>query len=135
MPVWLDVSDAINEVSFQDTFDVRRRTDNVNQQGVTQIAWNTAVGVQGIVGPSGKNDLDRVPDGQRSSKTVTVVTNFRLQGPARGAPANQADVIVWPSLIGDPYLVVHLEDYSHYGQGFVLAVCSAITLAQPAPTP
>lgn len=129
---WMDMSDALLEPAFQSSFDVQRRADDVDVHGRTQISWTTTPGVPGVVYPSGKNDLERLPDYQRAGKTISVITKFRLQGPSQDL---QPDYVIWPSQTGDPYVVAHLEDYSQYGAGFILAICSTVELLPQPPSP
>lgn len=132
MVVWHDVSDGVLEVSFQDTFDVARRLDNVDQKGRTNISEQLFPRVQGVVTPTGDNDLKRLREDQRAGKSILVVTNFRLQGPA---PGMQPDAVAWPSGSSERFVVAHLEDFSRYGQGFVSAICVDMSVVQAPPTP
>ncbi|MCY1545302.1 hypothetical protein D9M68_812380 [compost metagenome] len=67
---------------------------------------------------SDKGDiLHRNADGSRIIGSITVHTPFRLSD---GSAGQDADEIVWQ---GRTYTVVNVNDYSHFGRGFVCATC------------
>lgn len=114
----LDVTDAVSESSFQDSFTVERRAEGMSKGRASTSM--TTFRPNGVVAPAGNNDLERLPDDQRMMKTLVVVTQFRLRGPA---PGFQPDVIVWE---GDRFVVAQVEDFSGYGQGFIKAICTSM---------
>nr|WP_254209785.1 hypothetical protein [Burkholderia multivorans] len=69
---------------------------------------------------SDKGDiLHRNADGSRIIGSITLHTMFRLRD---GGPDGRADAdeVVWD---GATYTVVNVNDYSHFGRGFVCATC------------
>jgi hypothetical protein len=121
----LDVSEAFDP-SFMDDFTVVRRIQTINQNGRVVIT-PTESAVTGVVVAASPNDLQRLPELQYMNKTITIYTQYKLQGPA---PGFQPDEILWH---GSQYLVRAIDDYSGYGRGFIMAVCTSIDAVDPAP--
>lgn len=116
----LDVSELLLDPDFAEPLTIQRRVDNVRPNGRNAIAWNTVFPAPyGVVLPKDTalagNELERAPDGQYRGAALTVHTKFRLRGPS---PGYQPDVMVWE---GDPYVCTLVNNYSHYGAGFVQA--------------
>lgn len=123
----LDVSDAVLESEFQDTFTVERRTETISTKGRSQTTAETFRQI-GVVYPAGPNDLERLPEEQHMRKTIVICTGFRLRGPS---PGFQADVVDWN---GDRFVVANVEDFSGFGQGFVSAICQSIDYVDEPPS-
>ena len=71
---------------------------------------------------SDKGDvLHRNADGSRIVGSITIHTIFRLSD---GSAGQDADEVVWQ---GRTYTVVNVNDYSHFGRGFVCATCDLKT--------
>ncbi len=121
-----DVNDAFDP-SFIDTFTVLRRAQTVNQVGRVQITEQQIAG-QGVVVASSPNDLLRVPEMQYQNKSISIYTTMRLQGPSAGM---QPDEILWH---GSQYVVRALDDYSGYGRGWIMVICTSIDAVDPPPT-
>nr|WP_168736086.1 hypothetical protein [Burkholderia sp. Tr-862] len=67
---------------------------------------------------SDKGDiLHRNADGSRIVGSITLHTMFRLMD---GSAGSDADEVVWADRT---YTVVNVNDYSHFGRGFVCATC------------
>lgn len=120
----LDLSDALTDDNLTDSFSVVRRVETVNGYGESTVATNTISPVYGVVTAGDDNKNKRGADEQHADKSITVITAFRLQGPAQvGGTGYQPDVVIWG---GDSYIVNSVDDYSHYAAGFVQAKCSSI---------
>lgn len=122
----LDMSDVLVDPMFNDKFDVERRTLTVGNDGIGALSIQTFDDVIGVV-TAGKSDLVRDPDQQHMPRTISIVTQFRLRGPA---PNTQADVVVWA---GNRYVVNLLDNYTRYGPGWVQAECSSMDSIDEAP--
>ena len=114
---WLDVTDVLTDPDFMDAgLTCNRMAQAVGENG---RAVNTpSVITFAAVVTSDKGDiLHRNEDGSRILGSITLHTPFRLLD---GAPGQDADEIVWQ---GRTYTVVSVNDYSHFGRGFVAATC------------
>jgi galactose-6-phosphate isomerase len=123
----LDVSVALTNPYTIDQFTVQRRADTVSNFGESTLTLQQLGTQYGVITPAGNNDLLRLPDEQRMKKSIVVFTSFKLRGACKDgvAQAFQPDIVVWS---GNNFLVLDLEDYSHYGPGYVKAVCVMIDL-------
>ncbi|QYY30242.1 hypothetical protein K2O51_22995 [Cupriavidus pinatubonensis] len=113
----LDVTDVLLDPDFMDTGLVcNRMTQTVDDHG---RATNTVTATPfAAVVTSDKGDiLHRNADGSRIIGSITVHTTFRLSD---GSAGQDADEIVWQ---GRTYTVANVNDYSHFGRGFVCATC------------
>ena len=120
---------SVNEAfdpSFLDTFTIIRRVQIITQFGRVQTVEKRFTGI-GVVVATSPNDLQRVPEMQYMNKSITIYTEWKLQGPA---PGMQPDEIIWH---GSQYLVRSLDDYSGYGRGFITVICLSIDSVDPAP--
>jgi hypothetical protein len=123
MPM-LDFSRVLTNPTLIDSFSVIRRTEVVNDYGLSTVTPQTLSGLYGVVYPSNENDLKRFPDLEIQSKALTVITQFALRGESQCQGTEfQPDLVVWG---GDNFLVRELEDWSRYGPGFILAICTSI---------
>lgn len=121
----LDVSEAFDQ-SFMDSFTVVRRVETINQYG--RVNWTpTQFTATGVVVATSPNDLQRLPEMQYMNKSISIYTQWQLQGPS---PGHQPDEIIWH---GSQYLVRALDDYSGYGRGFIMVICVSIDAVDPAP--
>ena len=135
MPL-LDLSSVLTSPMLWDTFTVNRRIQTVNNFGIATVAVQAIAGLFGVVYPSNENELKRYPDLQVQDKAITVITRFALRGEtettADPSVSYQPDIVVWGS---DNFLVRKVEDWSQYGPGFILAICSSMDLVDaPAAT-
>jgi hypothetical protein len=126
---FLDVSEVLVDPDFADTFDVTRSPEVVNSFGESTVPVPQVIpGKIGVVTMASPNDLDRLPEGDNSSRTISIVTKFRLQGPS---PGFKPDVVTWR---GDNYVVKLVEPYVQYGAGFIQALAGSIDTQQAAPS-
>jgi galactose-6-phosphate isomerase len=116
----LDVSDIPLCVEFADRFDIIRRPETLSQSGRSVTSQVTVPGLLGTIYPTGDQSLVRQADYQTGRRTITVVTNYRLQ---QEAPGYQPDLVLYR---GNQFLVREIKDFSQYGQGFIEAECSSI---------
>lgn len=113
----LDVTDVLLDPDFMDTSLVcNRMTQTIDTHGRAQnVAASTPF--YGVVTSDKGDILHRNADGSRIIGSITIHSPFRL---IDGAVGIDADEIVWQ---GNIYTVVNVNDYSHFGQGFVCATC------------
>lgn len=123
----LDVTEIIGDPDFAESFTVLRRSESVNQYGQSVVTSQNLNAV-GVVCQAGPNDLERLDDNQRMGRHISVVTMFRLRGPASGY---QPDVILWN---GNNFVVQQIDDYANFGQGFIEAIAGSMDSMDVAPT-
>lgn len=131
----LDVSEALTDPMLTDSFDVLRRKEVLDAHGrVTTPQNQSFAGQYGVISAASPNDLERLEDSQRMGRNLSLITNFRLQGPAEVSGTEyQPDVVVWG---GDQYVVKHIDPYSRYGAGFIQAIIGSMDIIdQPPPAP
>jgi hypothetical protein len=121
----LDVSEAFDP-SFMDDFIIVRRVQGISQYGRPVLA-EKQFAATGVVVPTSPTDLQRLPEMQYMNKSITIYTQWKLQGPA---PGYQPDEVLWH---GSQFLVRSLDDYSGYGRGFLQVICISIDAVDPAP--
>ncbi|WP_446902999.1 hypothetical protein [Burkholderia sp. YIM B11467] len=115
----LDVVDVLLDPDFMDTGLVcNRMTQTIDVHG---RALNTPAAIPfAAVVTSDKGDiLHRNADGSRIVGSITLHTPLRLRDGGPDGTAD-ADEIAWQ---GATYTVVNVNDYSHFGRGFVCATC------------
>ncbi|MGN5479518.1 hypothetical protein ACTMU2_29270 [Cupriavidus basilensis] len=113
----LDVTDVLMDPDFMDSgLECNRMTQTVDGRGRATNSSSTTL--FSAVVTSDKGDiLHRNADGSRIIGSITLHTPFRLSD---GSAGLDADEIVWQ---GRTYTVVNVNDYSHFGRGFVCATC------------
>lgn len=125
---YLDVSDAILDPMLASRFTVRRRSEAVDGFGISRQTFQRIQNIVGVVCDASPGDLRRLPEDQWMARHISVVTRYRLIGPA---PGMQPDVIEWQ---GSDYVVKLLGPYAQFGAGFVQAIAGSMTTIDP-PTP
>ena len=128
----INVSAALTSPMLVSGFTVNRRTQTIGNNGRAIAATTAIPNVYGTIYPSTKNDLERFPDLQVTGKCISVISRFALRSEAETVDGTEysPDIIVWK---GSNFLVKALEDWSSYGPGFVLAICTSINLVDPPP--
>ena len=118
---------SIRNYRFQTAFPVERRTETIDEHGLSVVTTKTIQGMRGVITAGGDNALRRGADEQHMTKVLSVVTQFPLRGPA---PGFQADVIQYR---GDRFVVTQLDDYVAWGAGWVQATCESMDTVDKAP--
>jgi galactose-6-phosphate isomerase len=130
MPL-MDMSAALAETQFQDSFTVVQRQQVVSNAGIGSMVATNFPNVSGVVYPSDENDLQRLPDYSIQMKAFTVFTQFALRGESEAEDEEfEPDILLWN---GDSFLVRTIEDYSNFGAGFVKAICTSTDYVDQAP--
>ncbi len=122
---WLDVVDVVLDPDFIDTVGLTY-TRNVQTVGDGGLAVNaeTTLPLRGVITNQNGDILRRRADGEHIEASIIVHTLTRLT--AGSAPDITADVVHWQ---GADYTVSVLNNWSHFGRGFVAAQCDLIPLA------
>ena len=120
---FLDVSDILTDPDFMNTGLICER--NVQTVGSNGIATNatTIMAFSGVVTSDNGDLLERNPDGERVKGNMTIHTRFPLDD---GSAMNAADIVQWR---GRRYTVTVVNDWSHFGRGFIVATCDLIPLS------
>ena len=120
----LDVTEILSDPDFSTTFTVIQTYETISASGRSVQSIVTTPDVVGVVIPEGGN-LVRLPDGSRLAGSIDVYTTWPLKegtGGADASPASEetseADIVVWRAR---KYVVRATQDYSEFGQGWVLA--------------
>jgi len=114
---FLDVTDVLFDPDFMDTgLVVARNAQTVDAKGRAANV-PTQQPFSGVVTSDTGDILHRNPDGSRISGSITIHTTFRL---IDGSAGYDADEVTFD---GRVYTVVNVNDYSHFGRGFVCATC------------
>lgn len=124
MPL-LDVSSVLFDADFADRFTVRRRTETLDIHGRSTVQNQDTPNVIGVVTANSPSDLDRREDYQNMTRSIGIVTQFRLRGETT---STQPDIVIWR---GSNYLVKHVDPYPQFGKGFMQAECSSMDRVDP----
>lgn len=120
----LDVTDVLLDPDFMDTGLVCKRfVQNVNDRGRAENT-QTSMTFAAVVTSDKGDILERIAGGERKKGSITIHTMFRLT--AGDGEDSIADVVTWQ---GRDYTVANVNDYSHFGRGFVSASCDLVPLA------
>lgn len=122
----LDVSELLTDPDFADEFPVKRRSQVTGNNGRVSIDEKDLEGV-GVICAASPSDLRRLPEDQRTDRAISVVTQFRLRA---SAPDYQPDLVGWQ---GDFYVVSDIQPYTHFGSGFVQAICTSMSAQDQPP--
>ena len=115
----LDVTEILHHAELVDSVVVRRRQETVGTTG-RNIFTEATFSINGVVTMASPNDLERLEDYQRMSRTISIVCEFRLRGETNDY---QPDIITWR---GDNYIVVYIDSYPQFGAGFIQAICTSM---------
>lgn len=122
---WLDVVDVILDPDFIDTVGLSytRAAQTVGDDGMA-VNSDVTLPLAGVVTNHNGDILRRRSVGEHVEGSIIVHTLTRLT--AGSAPDVPADVVTWQ---GARYTVAVLDNWSHFGHGFVAAQCDLIPLA------
>lgn len=123
----LDVSPTLTSSMLVDDFVVERRPYRVDTAGRVMDTVPTIFHTFGVVQAVSPDDLTRGSDEQHMQKTISIATQFRLQGPA---PGFQPDVVGWH---GSRYQVSNVGDFAQFGEGFTIVTAQSIDSVDPGP--
>lgn len=121
----LDFSDVILSPVLGDHFNVIRRTEVVSQLNGRSTINTTRFDRQFGIVTFGAGGNRREEDAQDASRTLNVITKFRLRETSEGV---QPDVVEYD---GQLFTITKVEPWHRFGSGFV----NAQALLQGAPIP
>jgi hypothetical protein len=121
----LDVSEVLFDPDLADTFDVRRRSEVVGDDGRPSIGERTFPRIVGVITPEPPADLVRRDDGQMTTHKISVVTMFRLRSASEGS---QPDQVLYG---GATYTVTTVLPFSRFGKGFTEAIATLMAASAP----
>lgn len=86
----IDLSDALSAFAVPGGITVRRRSPGTTVDGrYTEGAVEETEGVEATVQPAGTEDLEMLPEGLRTSKSITVWSAFEFATAEQGAVPDQ----------------------------------------------
>ena len=113
-----DVSDCILDPDFSQEFSIARVTEGVDTKGRTTTS-NVTIMCVGVIAPATAEQLERVPEADRSSEVIAIYSTTLL---TPGSTIYKPDVVTWR---GGTYRVTSVMDFMDYGAGYCLALCSS----------
>lgn len=116
----LDVSEVLLDPDIADVFDVVRRAEAVGDDGRATTKDSTYRNIIGVVTTAEPGAAEIKDDGQMMPRKISVVTLFRLRGPASGV---QPDQII---IGGVTFTVTEVLPFTRFGRGFVEVVATSI---------
>ncbi len=134
MPL-LDVSELLDDPYLVETITVIRREEVVGDDGrastIDTIIPDIVASVQPKDTVIGGNVILREADYEIRGSNLNVYTKFRLRSVAEAdAKRWKPDVIIWN---GDHFLVALVNDFSHYGDGYIHAEVESTEMVDFAP--
>ncbi|KAF1069150.1 MAG: hypothetical protein GAK45_01171 [Pseudomonas citronellolis] len=120
----LDVTEILLDPDFMDTGLVCTRNTQVVGDNGRAVNTPTRTPFAGVVTSDKGDILERLAGGERKKGSITIHTLFRLT--AGDGETIIADTVTWQ---GRDYTVANVNDYSHFGRGFVAASCDLKPLA------
>lgn len=113
----LDVTDVLLDPDFMDLGIICCRQDQVVGDDGRASNTETQTPFAGVVTSDSGDILQRIAEGSRIVGSITIHTIFSLQD---GGAGRDADEVIWS---GTRYTVSNVNNYSHFGRGFVAATC------------
>ena len=115
----IDVSDLLLDADFTDSILVKRQSQSIDDNG-RLVTTDEIFNVVCVVTPASPNELDRGEEFDVATRSINVVSKFRLIGESKGF---KADIVTWR---GNDYVVKTFEPFPQFGQGFYQTVCDSI---------
>lgn len=116
----LDVSEVTTDPDFATTVWVKRTKSTVGLNGRLSASPSIIKNVVGVITSAGPNDLRRMGDEQHTGRVMCFITKFPLHATA---PGFLPDEILWA---GDTYVVLQLDPYPEFGEGFFQALIGSV---------
>ncbi|WP_079218928.1 hypothetical protein [Herbaspirillum robiniae] len=113
----LDVTEVLLDPDLMDVGIVCCRQDQTVGDDGMAVNTETQTPFAGVVTSDSGDILQRIAEGSRIVGSITIHTIFRIQD---GAAGRDADEVIWD---GRRYTVSNVNNYSHFGRGFVAATC------------
>lgn len=119
----LDVTDILMDPDFMDMGIRCVRVEQTVGNDGEPVNTETCRSFGGVVTSNSGDVLNRLPDGERISGNIIIHTPFRLTD---GKDGRSADIVIWQ---GTRFVVSAVNSYSHFGRGFVAAICDIMPFA------
>lgn len=119
----LDVTDIVLDPDFMDSGLICERLIQAMTSDGLAVNTPSFTSFPAVVTSDRGDMLVRLAAGERVEGSITLHTPFRLND---GQASQSADIVHWR---GRRYTVTHVDDYSHFGRGFVSATCDLIPLS------
>jgi galactose-6-phosphate isomerase len=119
----LDVSGVLDDPDFSDDSLICMRNPQSMGSDGRAISVPVPIPFSGVVTPISGQDLNRKPDGEYMTGSISIITRFILFS---GQTGYSADVVKWN---GRSYTVSEVKDYSLFGSGFIDAVGDLLPMA------
>ena len=126
MPL-IDVSEIIFDADFAASFNVIRKAEVVGTNGRASVTETRFDGQTGVIINTDPADLEPQEEGEMAPRVVTIVTQFRLRGPAPGFQPDDVEID------GERMKVIKVIPHTRWGSGFVKAVAQSIATIPAAP--
>ena len=117
---YLDVDEVLLDPTIADTFSVVRTMQTTGRFGMVVETKTVIPNVWGIVTTANPNDLYREESFEYFSRSLNIVTQYRLQGQRQGY---EPDIVIWH---GNQFVVGTFDPYPQFGNGFYEAICQSI---------
>lgn len=128
----LSLDEVLCDPLFVDNFVVTRRKEVVNDKGRSTVPAADPVKTFGTVTMASPADLRRLPEDDQMERTISIVSKYRLQGPAQVQGTEyKPDLVAWR---GDTYVVKLCEPYPQFGAGWVQALAGSYNSVDTAPS-
>jgi len=118
----LDVSEVLSDPDFVDYDLVCKRQNQVIGANGRAVNTPESLPFSGVVTSYSGDLLERIEIGDRIKGSIMIHTTFVLR---ESGPGISADIVTWK---GRDYTVKNVDDYSHFGAGFIGAMCELIPL-------
>ncbi|AHX12939.1 hypothetical protein CH75_06505 [Dyella jiangningensis] len=119
----LNVTRVLNSREFVDrTLVCRRNAQTVGNDGIA-VDTPTETPFSGVVTNDQGDILKRFPEGSYVTGSIMVHSKFPL---VAGADGLDADLVQWN---GGWYTVFNISDWTTYGPGFTVALCTPVKLS------
>lgn len=122
----IDVSELMVDPDFADEIQIVRSIQSVDATGLAQRAQQTYDAI-GVVQAGSGDQLELLPESQRTKSNMTVYTQFQLQ---EATDTTEADVVLWQ---GKSYRVMVTSQWTNWGGGYTQATCQLIDLLLSSP--
>ncbi|MGA3827389.1 hypothetical protein [Pseudomonas chlororaphis] len=118
----LDVSEILLDPDFMDLGLICTRAMQTVGEDGRAITTDTDITFAGVVTSDKGDILERLAGAERKKGSITIHTIFKLTA---GEGDTTADIVTWQ---GKRYTVSNINDYKHFGRGFVCATCDLLPL-------
>jgi hypothetical protein len=137
----LDVSELLSDPLFVETEITVWRRKQVLTKGrttpeVVQVITNIAASIQPKDTAIGGNFTERGEDVQYRGSNLNIYTTFRVRSVSKEATGGPDDGVYLPDVViwnGDHFLVMLVNDWTHYGAGYMHAELSSVDPVDFAP--